>query len=288
MKNILVAHSQDADDIFMYYAINLGWVSKKGYRFKNIMSDIQSLNDGARANEFDICAISFALFPHIAKEYSLLRTAISFGYGYGPKLIKKKNKTLYKNFKVALSGKDTTNALLFKIKYPEAKIFYMNFLDIQKAVLEGKVDAGVLIHEDILNFDNSLQVEAEIFDIWLDLANEDLPLPLGGMVIKKSIPLLDAINYEQILTKAVDIANKHKPFLSHMLFERDLIRVNKEELKKYLDMYANDKSINLDDIQKKALNKLYKIGFDNNIFSENIQNIEDFLIPREYEDLRHE
>ena len=63
MKDILVAHSQDADDIFMYYAIHLGWVSDKRYCFSNIMSDIQTLNNGARENKFDICAISFALYP---------------------------------------------------------------------------------------------------------------------------------------------------------------------------------------------------------------------------------
>jgi 1,4-dihydroxy-6-naphthoate synthase len=217
----------------------------------------------------------------------MLRTAISFGYGYGPKLVKLKNKKLYDNFSVALSGKDTTNALLFKIKYPKAKIIYMNFLEIQKAVIDSKVDAGVLIHESILNFDNSLMVECEIFDIWNDLAKDDLPLPLGGMVIKKSIPLLDAINYEELLTKAVNIANKHKAFLSHMLFERDLIRVNKEELKTYLNMYANDNSISLNDTQKKAINTLYKIGFENKLFDTNITNIEDYLIPTEYKNLRN-
>lgn len=288
MKNILVAHSQDGDDIFMYYAINLGWVSNKNYRFSNIMSDIQSLNDGAKENKYDICAISFALYPKIINDYSLLRTAISFGYGYGPKLVKKKNKTLKSNFSVALSGADTTNALLFKIKYPLAKIVYMNFLDIQQAVLDGTVDAGVLIHESILNFDSSLEVEVEIFDIWIDLAKDDLPLPLGGMVVKKTIALLDAINYEEILTKAVFIANKHKAFLSHMLFERDLIRVNKKELDTYLNMYADDKSITLDENQKKAINKLYSLGFEHQLFTTPMQDIENYLLPTEYKELRHQ
>jgi len=288
LKNILVAHSQDGDDIFMYYAINLGWVSNKNYRFSNIMSDIQSLNDGAKENKYDICAISFALYPKIINDYSLLRTAISFGYGYGPKLVKKKNKTLKSNFSEALSGADTTNALLFKIKYPLAKIVYMNFLDIQQAVLDGTVDAGVLIHESILNFDSSLEVEVEIFDIWIDLAKDDLPLPLGGMVVKKTIALLDAINYEEILTKAVFIANKHKAFLSHMLFERDLIRVNKKELDTYLNMYADDKSITLDENQKKAINKLYSLGFEHQLFTTPMQDIENYLLPTEYKELRHQ
>jgi 1,4-dihydroxy-6-naphthoate synthase len=287
MKNILVAHSQDADDIFMYYAIKLGWVSDKKYHFDSIMSDIQTLNNGAKENKYDICAISFALYPKISSQYTMLKTAISFGEGYGPKLVKRKNTKLYDNFTVALSGEDTTNAMLFKIKYPNAKIKYINFLEIQQAILDKKVDAGVLIHESILNFDNSLEVEAEIFDIWNDLTKDNLPLPLGCMAIKKSIPLIDAINYEEILTKAVYIATKHKAFLSHMLFERDLIRVNKDELKTYLNMYANNNSITLSDIQNTAINTLYKIGFEHKFFDTYIQNINDYFLPKEYKDLTY-
>jgi 1,4-dihydroxy-6-naphthoate synthase len=219
LKTFTIAHSEDADDIFMYYSINFGWVSKSGYKFDNSMSDIQTLNNGAKNNKFEMCAISFALFPLIKNDYSLLNTAISFGYGYGPKLIAKKEKVLKKNFSVAISGEDTTNALLFKMKYPDAKIIYMNFLKIQQAVLSGIVDAGILIHEDILTFDSSLKVECELYDIWVDLACGEYPLPLGGMVLKKSLPLLDAISCQELLQKAVVIANNNREFLIHMLYE---------------------------------------------------------------------
>lgn len=286
MKEIIVAHSPDADDIFMYYAIKFGWVSLKDICFKNLALDIETLNQEALKNTYDITAISFALYPHIKNEYALLKTAVSFGEGYGPKLIKQKGKKLKPNFKVALSGEYTTNALLFKVAYPKARIIYKNFLEIEKAVLDGEVDAGVLIHESILNFDERLEVEKEIWDIWCELAGDELPLPLGGMALRRSIPLNKAIDYENVLIKAVDVANTHKELLSQMLLARNLIRVNAPTLKKYLSMYANDNSITMSELQYKALDKLFEIGFQHGFYETPLK-AQDFLIPQDYEELRN-
>ncbi len=285
MSEITIAHSPDADDIFMYYAIKFGWIDTKQTKFNNIAKDIQTLNEAALENRYEICAISFGVYPFIKDEYALLKTAVSFGDGYGPKLIKLKNKKLKKGFSVALSGKHTTNAILFKLYYPDAKIVYMNFLEIEKAVLEGKVDAGVLIHESILTFNENLVVEKELWDIWCELTSKPLPLPLGGMALIRSIPLLNAIKYEEILTKAVKVAREHKKILSNMLLERDLVRIDNTTLNKYLDMYANDNSISLNQTQIEAINKLYQIGFDANIYTQKID-INDYFIPSEYKELR--
>ena len=286
MNNIIVAHSPDADDIFMYYAIKLGWVDLKDTNFSNLSADIETLNQATINGEYDICAISFALYPFVKKEFALLKTAVSFGDGYGPKLVKLKGKVLKRNFKIALSGKYTTNALLFKIKYPEARITYMNFLDIEQAVLDGTVDAGALIHESILTYDKSLEVEAELWDIWQEYAGKELPLPLGGMCIRRSIPLNKAIEYENTLIKAVNVANDNKLLLSKMLLERDLIRVDHDTLQTYLSLYANDDSINLSPLQYKALDKLFSLGFEHGFYDTLVKS-QDYLIPSEYKELRN-
>ncbi len=285
MKKTLIAHSPDADDIFMYYAIKFGWVDMKDTRFDNIAKDIQTLNEDALNGVYDIVAISFALYPHIKEEYAPLRTAVSFGEGYGPKVIKRKGAKLKRNFKVALSGEHTTNAMLFRIAYPDARITYMNFLEIEDAVKEGKVDAGVLIHESILTFADELEVEREMWDIWQDLAGKDLPLPLGGMAIRRSLPLNRAIDYEKTLTKAVKVAREHKERLSSMLLERDLVRIDASTLDKYLELYANDESITLSDLQYKAINKLFEIGYKHGFYDKPV-NVDDYLIPTEYIELR--
>jgi len=286
MKEIELAHSPDADDIFMYYAIKFGWVDTKDYEFSNIALDIETLNEDAMAGVYDVTAISFGMYPFIKNEYALLRTAISFGDGYGPKLIKRKDKELKRNFKVALSGEYTTNAMLFKLYYPDARITYMNFLEIEQAVVSGEVDAGVLIHESILDFDDSLEVEKEMWDIWVELAGEGLPLPLGGMAIRRSIPLNRAIEIENILIDGVKVANARKEELCEKLENDQLVRISDKMLTQYLDMYASDESVELSTLQLKALDKLYEIGYEKGVFFRPMKT-EEFLIPREYEGLRN-
>lgn len=283
-KHISLAHSPDADDLFMYMAVKFGWVGNE-FDFESCALDIQTLNEKALANEFAVSAISFALYPLIADEYALLRTAVSFGEGYGPKLVRLRNKPLKRNFKVALSGAHTSNALLFRIAYPQARVVYKNFLDIENAVLCGEVDAGVLIHESILEFDEKLCVEAELWDIWRELAKDDLPLPLGGMALRRSMPLTTAIKVEQILTKAVQIADSNKAILSKMLMERGLIRVDEAKLDKYLSLYANKNSVSMSEIQLKAVNRLFELGFKHKFYDKLIK-ADDYLIPSEYENLR--
>ncbi|WP_187940131.1 menaquinone biosynthesis family protein [Helicobacter pylori] len=280
---ISVAHSPDADDIFMYYAIKFGWIDCpiKNKMFHNIALDIETLNQEALKNTYDVSAISFGLYPKIANDYALLPTATSFGNGYGPKLVKKKGVKLKKDFKVALSGEHTTNALLFKIYYKHARIAYMNFLDIEKAVLERKVHAGVLIHESILDVHNELEVEKELWDVWKELIEVDLPLPLGGMAIRRSIPLYRAILIKKALIKAVEAALKHQDLLSDMLLERSLIRVNKERLQTYLNLYANETSTRLSEVQILAIDKLFELGYQHGFYA-SLLKTKDCLLTDEY------
>lgn len=285
-KKIKLAHSPDADDIFMYFAIKFGWVDTMDYEFSNIGLDIETLNVEALKGTYDVSAISFGMYPLIKDDYAMLRTAVSFGEGYGPKLIRKKDKKLKRNFKVALSGKYTTNAMLFRIYYPDARVAYMDFLDIEQAVLRGEVDAGVIIHESILDYDESLEVEKEIWDIWVELAGEDLPLPLGGMAIRRSIPLTTAIEIENILIDGVKVANDRKEELCSKLETDNLVRISSTMLTKYLDMYASDESVELSTLQLKALDKLYSIGLEHQLWNEVIHT-EDYLLPKEYERLRN-
>ncbi len=283
--NIKLAHSPDADDIFMYYAIKFAWVDTKDYKFSNIGLDIETLNVEAIKGTYDVTAISFGMYPFIKDDYALLRTAVSFGEGYGPKLIRRKEKRLKRNFKVALSGKYTTNAMLFRLYYPDARPVYMDFLEIEEAVVNGDVDAGVLIHESILDFDESLEVEKEIWDIWTELAGKGLPLPLGGMAIRRSLPLNRAIEIENILIEGVKVANAKKEELCAKLEADNLVRISDTMLTKYLDMYASDESVELSALQLKALDRLYEIGFEKGLWEAPITT-EDYLMPREYDTLR--
>jgi len=284
---IQLAHSPDADDIFMYYAIRFGWVDTLDYDFSNIALDIETLNEEALKGTYDVSAISFGMYPLIKEDYALLRTAVSFGEGYGPKLIKPRGKRLRRNFRIALSGRHTTNAMLIRLQYPQARPVYMNFLEIEKAVLEGEVDAGVLIHESILDFDERLEVEKEVWDIWKELAKEDLPLPLGGMALRRSLPLNRAVEIEEILIRGVRIANERKEELCRLLEEKHLVRISDEMLERYLNMYASEESAELSELQIRALDRLYSIGYEHGLWACPIRT-EDYLIPREYSEWRNQ
>ncbi len=281
-----VVHSPDADDIFMYYAIKFGWITLQDIAFENLALDIETLNTEALKNTYDITAISFALYPKIRNDYALLRTAVSFGEGYGPKLVKRKETKLKRNFKVALSGTHTTNAMLFKIAYPEARIVYKNFLEIEASVVSGEVDAGVLIHESILEYSDALVVEREMWDIWRELCKEELPLPLGGMALRRSIPLHRAILCEKALIQAVDVAHTHQNVLSRMLLERNLVRVSQSTLKTYLGLYANEHSIEMNEVQYRAIDTLFELGYKHGFYDQSIK-VQEYLIPTEYEALRN-
>ena len=119
-----------------------------------------------------------------------------------------------------------------------------------------------------------------------EIAGKELPLPLGGMAIRRSLPLNKAIDYETTLTKAVQVARDHKDRLSKMLIERDLVRIDAPTLDKYLELYANDESITLSDIQYKAIDKLFELGYKHGFYDSPV-NVEDFMIPTEYEEIRN-
>ena len=106
------------------------------------------------------------------------------------------------------------------------------------------------------------------------------------MCLRRSIPLNKAIDYEETLIQAVKVANNNKLLLSKMLIERDLIRVDHDTLQTYLDLYANDDSIELSPLQYKALNKLYKLGYEYGFYDELIKS-ENYTIPSEYKELRY-
>jgi len=283
---ITIAHSPDADDIFMYYAVAFGWVDTGDLTFQNVARDIETLNIEAMRGTYDVTAISFGAYPYIKDDYALLRTAVSFGEGYGPKLVKRKGTRLKRRFKVALSGKYTTNAMLVRLYYPDARPVYMNFLDIEKAVVDGEVDAGVLIHESILDFDDALEVEKEVWDIWQELAKKELPLPLGGMALRRSLPLTRAIEIERILIEGVKVANTRKEELCALLEKEKLVRISDAMLKRYLDMYASDASVELSPIQIEALDLLYRIGYEHGLWPCPLDT-KSHLIPRDYVEFRN-
>ena len=287
VKRYRVAHSPDADDIAMFGPVQLGWVDVGGgyISLSATTEDIETLNQKSLEGVYDITAISFGVYPFIKESYALLRTGVSFGYGYGPKLVKRKGAKLRRRFKVALSGEFTSNALIFKIAYPDARPVYMRFDQIEEAVLKGEVEAGVLIHESILKLHPELEVERELWELWVELVGEELPLPLGGMAIRRSIPLWTALQIEEGLKRGVELNYRCRGRLVATLTALGKLGGDEKLLDRYLEMYAGERSVQMGERELKGVETLYQLGYRAGLLPA-MGPVELYLLPESYRELR--
>ncbi len=188
MRDILVAHSPDPDDAFMFWAMIHGLVDTRGYNFIQVYHDIETLNQMCLRSEPDLSAASLAAFPYISKNYALLKAGSSTGLGYGPVIVAKdpirpgelRGKT------VAVPGLRTTAFLTARLAIREFQERVVSFDRIPEAVLSGQVEAGVLIHEAQLTYEE--QGLTKVLDLgqwWQEKTG--LPLVLGVNVIKRSL-----------------------------------------------------------------------------------------------------
>jgi len=189
MSVLTLAHSPDADDAFMFYALAKERV-ETGLRFQHILSDIETLNQKALAATYDVTAISFHAYAYLHQNYSLMRVGSSFGDGYGPLVVARAGSNVtaenLKGKRIAFPGKLTSAFLLLKLFAPEFEPVAVRFDEIPAAVSDGKVDAGLLIHEGQLTYAASgLTPLVDLGRWWKD--ETGLPVPLGGLAVRRAL-----------------------------------------------------------------------------------------------------
>jgi len=185
---IKLAHSPDSDDAFMFYALATGKVRLPGVKFTHVLSDIESLNQAAKKEVYDVTAISFFAYPFVADKYVLMDCGASFGEGYGPIVVAghpiKKNDLAGR--KIAIPGTLTTSYLALKLYEPNVEVVTMPFDKILGAVQNKEVEAGLLIHEGQLLFSQvGLHKVVDLGQWWQEQTG--LPLPLGANAIRRSL-----------------------------------------------------------------------------------------------------
>ena len=258
---ITVAHSPDADDAFMFYALARGKIDTGGLTFTHTLQDIQKCNEDALHRRFDVTAISFAAYPEVAKHYLLMTSGASMGEKeYGPVLVAKQaiapeavvDKT------IAIPGKNTTAALLLKMAFPEAKnLKVYPFNQIMGAVLEDKADVGLLIHEGQLTHEQAGLVAIFNFGRWW-WEKENLPLPLGGNVIAKDLDPAVRSQVNRLLKQSIQYALDHRAeALDYALqFARGL---DPEVANRFVGMYVNERTLDYGPEGKRAIERLLKM-----------------------------
>lgn len=188
-REFTIAHSPDADDAFMFYALATGRVESDLLQFRHVLKDIQSLNQDAHSGRYDMTAISYHAYPYVADRYVLTAAGSSVGDGYGPIVVTAKslgpNELAGK--RVAVPGLQTTAYLALKLYEADIEPVVCEFDRILDAVQSGDVDAGVVIHEGQLTYGAAgLRNVVDLGDWWK--REQGLPLPLGCNCILRSLP----------------------------------------------------------------------------------------------------
>ncbi|TAN21270.1 MAG: ABC transporter substrate-binding protein [Acidobacteria bacterium] len=259
-QEISVAHSPDSDDAFMFYALATHKVGLPGVKFKHVLSDIEDLNRRALAQEFDVTAVSFHAYPYLQDNYRLLNHGGSVGYGYGPMIVAARPITPeeVRGKTIAIAGERTTSALVLRLWHPEVKTTVIPFDQIIPAIVEGRVEAGLLIHEGQLTYSASgLHKVLDLGRWWLD--STQLPLPLGGNVVRRALPKEFAAELSTVLKASIQYGLEHRD--EALAYAHQFARDMDDHLAdQFVGMYVNERTLRYGEDDKRAIAELLRRG----------------------------
>ncbi len=266
MIDISIAHSPDSDDAFMFYGLATNKVRVPGYRFSHTLCDIETLNRRAQDEAFfDVTAISFHAYPYLQQNYTLMGCGGSVGEGYGPMIVSNRKLSTddLNRIKIAVPGTLTTAYLALKIFNPAIQTEVVPFDQIIPAILAGKFDAGLIIHEGQLTYSSSGLYKVLDLGVWWREAT-GLVLPLGGNAIRRSL----GAESHKIISKALRDSIQHA--LDHreqaleyaMQFARDL---DSRLANRFVSMYVNDRTLDYGKDGREAIHKLLDMGYERGI-----------------------
>ncbi len=255
-----LAHSPDSDDAFMFYALATGKVRLPGVKFTHILSDIESLNQAAHEEKYDVTALSFYGYAFVADKYVLLDCGASFGEGYGPIVVASHSikKTDLAGRKIAVPGTLTTSYLALKLFEPNVETVTMPFDKILDAVQAKEVEAGLLIHEGQLLFSQiGLHRVVDLGQWWQETTG--LPLPLGANAIRRQLGPEMGLQVARVIRDSVSYALEHRePAVEYALqFARDMDPVLAD---KFIGMYVNSRTLDYGEEGRRAVRELLARG----------------------------
>jgi 1,4-dihydroxy-6-naphthoate synthase len=257
---ISVGHTPDSDDAFMFYGMFTGKVASPNFTVKHVIEDIEKLNRKATNPELDVTAVSVHACAYIPG-YTILRSGGSFGIGYGPIVTAKKQMTLdeIKKCKIAIPGKMTSAFLLLQLMIGKFDYVEMNFSDIPEAVRNGKVDAGLVIHETQLSYQQEGNIKIVDIGEWWDKETRGLPVPLGINVMKTSLGMDTIHKFDKFLQESIQygLDNLDAALDYAMQYGRGKSR---ELIEKFVKMYVNKVTVNMGDRGEESIRKLFEMA----------------------------
>jgi 1,4-dihydroxy-6-naphthoate synthase len=270
-RQITVAHSPDSDDAFMFYALATNKIKTGDLKFNHVLSDIETLNKKALKGEYEVTAVSFHAYAYLAERYALLSSGASMGDRYGPLVVSEspmKPQEL-KGKVVAVPGEMTTAFLILRIFEPDFTPLVVPFDKIFETVMRRKAEAGLIIHEGQLTFPSlGLHKVIDLGEWWHK--ETQLPLPLGGNVIRKDLGRDLIAKVSKILRQSIEYALEHREEALNyaMQFARDM---EHHLADKFVGMYVNDRTLNYGTAERKAVQLLLNLGHERHIIRQPIQ-----------------
>ncbi|MGQ9532360.1 MAG: menaquinone biosynthesis family protein [Desulfotomaculales bacterium] len=255
---LTLAHSPDADDAFMFWPLAQGLIDTKGYSFTHFLADIETLNRAALAGTYDISALSFHAYPHVADRYLLLSCGASVGDGYGPLVVVREDFPEDGDpAEVAVPGELTTAYLVLRLWRSDVRTRVLPFDRIAEAVRAGEVPAGLLIHEGQLTYRREgLKKIIDLGEWWR--GETGLPLPLGGNVLHRR-HRDRARELAGLLREAIRYALEHRE--EGVLYARDYARgCDAAEVTRFVGMYVNEWTVDLGRVGRQAVETLLVRG----------------------------
>jgi len=248
------------NDCFIFDALVNKKIDTEGFDFDTSLEDVETLNRWSLEEKLDITKISYGVFPLVFGSYELLDAGGALGKGVGPLLISKLPIPIQQiqDCRIAIPGEHTTAHLLFSLAFPQIRSKeFMVFSAIEEAVLSGKVDAGVIIHENRFTYqEKGLLKLMDLGEFWEK--ETKCPIPLGGIVMQRSKPEKIRTQINKLIRKSTEYAFEQYPLISPYVKEHAQ-EMNEGVMRQHIDLYVNNYSLSLGKDGRQAVDKLMEV-----------------------------
>ncbi len=263
-RTLKLGHSPDPDDAFMHFALAANRLDTGGLQFEHKLEDIESLNRRAMNGDYEITAVSIHGYAYVAHKYALLNHGASMGEGYGPRIVARQEMSLSalekgKGKRIAIPGEWTSAHLAAQMLIGPYDFGLVDFDAIPKAVAEGAYDAGLLIHEGQLTFEEEGLVLLQDLGVWWAEETGGLPLPLGGNTVRRDLEEL-IHQVSGLLQESIQYGLDHREeSVAYALqFGRDLDLAQADE---FIAMYVNQRTLDYGDDGREAVHLFLERAF---------------------------
>ena len=249
------------NDTYIFDAMVHGKIDTEGLEFEVLLADVEELNQKAFKGELDVTKLSYHAYAYLTDSYILLKAGSALGHQCGPLLIARKPLTIREvnQARIAIPGKFTTANFLLGLAYPEAKQKEeVLFSEIEQKLIQGEVDAGLIIHENRFTYqDKGLVKIIDLGEYWETYTR--LPIPLGGIVVNRALPLTIQQKVNRVMFKSVAYAFQN-PESSKEFVRAHAQEMDEKVMYQHIDLYVNEYTRVLGDKGENAVNQMFTLA----------------------------